>query len=224
MAGFYVWNNVGIALRRLAPVVTLGVGTTCVLLSNGVTPGATCGYAGVSGNGWRLFRFGATHGAFELTAIAVAGGAGLMLRDALLLGRRRAGGVPVPGADRPGDQVRRRRDAVGRGVRLAAARRPRRRGSRTGGGGPMSVPRVPAPRPFPEPRPSGRGLSSAVEGGGGSAPPPRRSLVPTRSSCGTRETRGTRGVAPNLLAGTWRCRRPHGPSPAVGARGTIRGS
>ena len=101
MAGFYVYNNVGIALKCFALGVTFGLGTVYVLLSNGIQIGATFGYAGVSGNGGRLFSFAVTHGAFELTAIAVAGGAGLMLGDALLHpGRRsRVGSLIVRGRE-----------------------------------------------------------------------------------------------------------------------------
>ena len=101
MAGFYVQHNVGIALKTFALGVTFGLGTVYVLLANGIGIGAAFGYAGASGNGERLFSFAATHGAFELTAIAVAGGAGLMLADALLHpGRRsRIGSLIVRGRE-----------------------------------------------------------------------------------------------------------------------------
>ncbi|QDT15598.1 stage II sporulation protein M [Alienimonas californiensis] len=101
MAGFYVYNNVGIALKCFALGVTFGLGTIYVLLSNGIQIGAVFGYAGVSGNGERLFSFAVTHGSFELTAIAVAGGAGLMLADAMLHpGRRsRLGSLIVRGRE-----------------------------------------------------------------------------------------------------------------------------
>ncbi|MFH5806206.1 stage II sporulation protein M [Alienimonas sp. DA493] len=101
MAGFYVYNNVGIALKCFALGVTFGLGTVYVLLSNGIQIGAVFGYAGASGNGERLFSFAVTHGSFELTAIAVAGGAGLMLADALLHpGRRsRLGSLMVRGRE-----------------------------------------------------------------------------------------------------------------------------
>lgn len=101
MAGFYVYNNVGIALKCFALGITFGAGTVYVLLSNGIFIGAVFGYAGVRGNGERLYSFAITHGAFELTAIAVAGGAGLMLADALLHpGRRsRLGNLMVRGRE-----------------------------------------------------------------------------------------------------------------------------
>ncbi|NNJ27296.1 stage II sporulation protein M [Alienimonas chondri] len=101
MAGFYVQHNVGIALKCFALGVTLGAGTIYVLLQNGLFLGAVFGYAGTSGNGERLYSFAVTHGSFELTAIAVAGGAGLMLGDALLHpGRRsRLGSLMVRGRE-----------------------------------------------------------------------------------------------------------------------------
>ena len=101
MAGFYVYNNVGIALKCFALGITFGAGTIYVLLENGIQIGAVCGYMQATGNGNRLFSFGVTHGAFELTAIAVAGGAGLMLADALLHpGRRsRVGSLMVRGRE-----------------------------------------------------------------------------------------------------------------------------
>ena len=101
MAGFYVRNNVGIALRCFALGITFGAGTVYVLLENGIVLGTVFGYAGASGNGERLFSFAVTHGAFELTAIAVSGGAGLILADALLHpGRRsRLGSLMVRGKD-----------------------------------------------------------------------------------------------------------------------------
>ena len=84
MFGFYVRNNVGIALRCFALGITLGLGTAWTLLSNGLVLGAATGYVQSRGNGEAFFSFVVGHGAFELTAIAVAGGAGLMLADALL--------------------------------------------------------------------------------------------------------------------------------------------
>ncbi|MEM9702171.1 MAG: stage II sporulation protein M, partial [Planctomycetota bacterium] len=101
MAGFYVQRNVGIALKCFALGITFGLGTVYVLLENGIALGAAFGYVGVQGNGERLYSFAVTHGSFELTAIAVAGGAGLMLADALLHpGRRsRLGNLMVRGKE-----------------------------------------------------------------------------------------------------------------------------
>lgn len=84
MAGFYVKNNVGIALRCFAIGILLGIGTAYVLLFNGVVIGATAGYIVSAGHGENFLSFVVTHGSFELTAIAVSGAAGLMLGDAIL--------------------------------------------------------------------------------------------------------------------------------------------
>lgn len=90
MGGFYVHNNVGIALRCFAMGVLLGTGTVYVLLSNGIIIGATAGYIVGMGHGTNFLSFVVSHGSFELTAIAVAGGAGLMLGDAIVHPGRRS--------------------------------------------------------------------------------------------------------------------------------------
>lgn len=89
MAGFYVYNNVGIALACFARGILLGVGTVYTLLFNGIFIGAVGGYVVSQGNAERFLSFVISHGSFELTAIAVAGGAGLMLGNALLHPGRR---------------------------------------------------------------------------------------------------------------------------------------
>lgn len=84
MAGFYVQHNVGIALQCFARGLLLGLGTMFTLLSNGLGIGCIAGYVLSQGHGERFLSFVVSHGSFELTAIAVSGGAGLMLGDALL--------------------------------------------------------------------------------------------------------------------------------------------
>ncbi|WP_417391140.1 stage II sporulation protein M [Gimesia sp.] len=84
MAGFYINNNVGIALKCFALGVLLGIGTVYTLLFNGIFLGAVSGYIISQGNGERFLSFVISHGSFELTAIAVAGGAGLMLGNAII--------------------------------------------------------------------------------------------------------------------------------------------
>lgn len=84
MGGFYVRNNVGIALRSFAGGILLGTVTVYVLLSNGISIGVTAGYLISQGMGKAFTSFVIGHGAFELTALAIAGGAGLMLADALI--------------------------------------------------------------------------------------------------------------------------------------------
>jgi uncharacterized membrane protein SpoIIM required for sporulation len=84
MAGFYVQHNVGIALQCFARGLLLGWGTIYTLLFNGITIGAVAGYVLSLGYAERFLSFVVSHGSFELTAIAIAGGAGLMLGDALV--------------------------------------------------------------------------------------------------------------------------------------------
>ena len=90
MAGFYTMNNTGIALTAFARGILLGVGTAYTLLFNGIHIGAVVGFVIASGHGERILSFMVTHGSFELTAIAVSGGAGLMLGDALVRPGRRS--------------------------------------------------------------------------------------------------------------------------------------
>jgi uncharacterized membrane protein SpoIIM required for sporulation len=84
MFGFYINNNVGIALACFGRGILLGVGTVYTLLMNGIAIGAVVGYVCAAGHSDRFLSFAISHGSFELTAIAVAGGAGLMLGNALI--------------------------------------------------------------------------------------------------------------------------------------------
>lgn len=79
MAGFYVWNNVGIAFQCFARGAFFGIGTMITLLFNGMTLGAISGYLINQGYGDNFFSFAISHGSFELTAIVVAGAAGLLI-------------------------------------------------------------------------------------------------------------------------------------------------
>lgn len=84
MFGFYIKNNVGIALDCFGRGILFGVGTVYTLLTNGIFIGAISGYLLAMGHSDRFLSFVVSHGSFELTAIAVAGGAGLMLGNALV--------------------------------------------------------------------------------------------------------------------------------------------
>lgn len=79
MAGFYVWNNVGIALRSVAAGVFAGVGSGWVLLYNGLIIGTVAGFLTSLGYGMNLLRFTMGHSAWELTALIIAGAAGMRL-------------------------------------------------------------------------------------------------------------------------------------------------
>ncbi len=79
MAGFYVNNNIGIALRCFALGVFGGLGSAIYLVQNGLSIGAIVGYVASQGAGDNILTFIVGHGAFELGAIVIAGGAGLSL-------------------------------------------------------------------------------------------------------------------------------------------------
>lgn len=79
MAGFYVNNNVGIALRCFALGVFGGLGSAFYLVDNGLSIGAVLGYVSSQGAGANILTFIVGHGSLELTAIVLAGGAGLSL-------------------------------------------------------------------------------------------------------------------------------------------------
>jgi len=79
MAGFYVNNNVGIALRCFATGLTFGVGSAFYLVENGLATGAIMGYVAARGAGDNILTFVVGHGSLELGAIVLAGGAGLAL-------------------------------------------------------------------------------------------------------------------------------------------------
>ena len=101
MFGVYIWNNVSIGFRTFASGLVAGLGPALVLISNGLIIGGTAGHLQAVGHGDPFWRFVCGHGAPELTAIVIAGGAGLRLGlnliapgqrrriDALLDGGRR---------------------------------------------------------------------------------------------------------------------------------------
>lgn len=84
MAGFYVQHNTSIAFHCFARGILLGVGTVYTLIENGIAIGTIAGYLLAKGHSAKFLSFVVSHGSFELTAIAVAGGAGLMLGNALI--------------------------------------------------------------------------------------------------------------------------------------------
>jgi uncharacterized membrane protein SpoIIM required for sporulation len=79
MAGFYVNNNVGIALRCFATGLFFGLGSAFYLVQNGLATGAIMGYVASHGAGDNILTFIVGHGSLELGAIVLAGGAGLAL-------------------------------------------------------------------------------------------------------------------------------------------------
>jgi uncharacterized membrane protein SpoIIM required for sporulation len=101
MAGFYVWNNVGIAFRCFATGILFGLGSAFFLVYNGLTIGAVAGLVTAAGHGKHLLSFTSTHGAFELTAIVISGAAGMVMGYALVdtRGRTRFGSLRAQARD-----------------------------------------------------------------------------------------------------------------------------
>ncbi len=94
MFGHYIHNNIGIGFRTFASGLLFGLGSLFFLTFNGVHLGAVAGHLMNAGSAQPFFSFVIAHGAFELTAIVLAGMAGLKLGLALIapgrLTRRRA--------------------------------------------------------------------------------------------------------------------------------------
>ncbi|MFO1402271.1 MAG: stage II sporulation protein M [Steroidobacteraceae bacterium] len=82
--GFYIRHNIGIAFQCFAGGMFLGAGTLFFLVFNGLSIGAVAGYLSARGYAATFYPFVATHSAFELTAIVLAGAAGLRLGRALV--------------------------------------------------------------------------------------------------------------------------------------------
>lgn len=84
MFGFYIKNNVSIALQCFAGGMLFAVGSMFFLIYNGVVIGAIAGYLTERGLSETFYSFVVTHGAFELTAIVLSGATGLRLGHALI--------------------------------------------------------------------------------------------------------------------------------------------
>jgi uncharacterized membrane protein SpoIIM required for sporulation len=84
MAGFYVYNNVGISFRCFATGILFGLGSLFYLVYNGLLLGTVTAWVGSHGAGLNLVTFICGHGPFELTAIVISGAAGLRMGWALV--------------------------------------------------------------------------------------------------------------------------------------------
>ncbi len=98
-----ITNNVRVAMIAFAGAATLGVLTLYIIVQNGLMLGGLGAMFGAAGFGWDFWATIAPHGTIELTAIQIAGGAGLLI----------AAGVLAPGRLR-------RKDALVRNGRRAA--------------------------------------------------------------------------------------------------------
>jgi len=84
MAGFYVYNNIGIAFRCFATGVLVGLGSAFFLVYNGLIIGVVGGLVTGAGHGLNLLTFTCGHGAFELSAIVISGMAGMVTGYSLI--------------------------------------------------------------------------------------------------------------------------------------------
>jgi uncharacterized membrane protein SpoIIM required for sporulation len=89
MFGYYIMNNISVGFRCFAAGVFAGVGSAFFLVFNGLLAGAVAGYLVAAGHAENFFSFVVTHSAFELTAIVLAGAAGLRLGYSWLAPGRR---------------------------------------------------------------------------------------------------------------------------------------
>ncbi|WP_260959195.1 stage II sporulation protein M [Pseudomonas citri] len=84
MFGYYIMHNIGIAFQTFASGLMFGLGSAFFLFFNGLTIGAVAGHLTQVGSATTFWSFVIGHGAFELTAIVLAGAAGLQLGWALI--------------------------------------------------------------------------------------------------------------------------------------------
>jgi uncharacterized membrane protein SpoIIM required for sporulation len=77
-------NNVQVSFLAFALGITFGIGTIWVITSNAIFIGLLAGGFQAAGEGWRFWSLVLPHGFLELTAICIAGGAGLRMGWALI--------------------------------------------------------------------------------------------------------------------------------------------
>lgn len=102
-ANFIMLNNIQVAFFAFAGGILLGLGTIYEMILNGINMGVVGAMVAQYGLSEGLWSFVVPHGVIELSVIFIAGGAGLMLGDAIV---------------RPG--LRSRQDALVRSAHRAA--------------------------------------------------------------------------------------------------------
>jgi len=83
LSSFVITNNIRVALAAFALGITFAVGTVYMMVVNGAMLGGIAGAfakSGIAGQFWMVIL---PHGALELSAVVVAGGAGLVMGYAL---------------------------------------------------------------------------------------------------------------------------------------------
>jgi uncharacterized membrane protein SpoIIM required for sporulation len=84
-ASTIISNNVQVSFLAFAGGILAGIGTLWVLVFNGVSLGSVAAVFANHGQSLHLWTFVLPHGIIELTAICIAGGAGLWLGSAFLV-------------------------------------------------------------------------------------------------------------------------------------------
>lgn len=106
MSALIVTNNVKVAIIAFAGSVTLGALTVCIIAFNGLMLGGLGALFTNAGFGSDYWATIAPHGIIELTAIQIAGAAGLLIAaGALYPGRRRRRDLIVANAKRAGTLI-----------------------------------------------------------------------------------------------------------------------
>ncbi|SDZ25957.1 Uncharacterized membrane protein SpoIIM, required for sporulation [Proteiniborus ethanoligenes] len=88
MSSYIMTNNISVAFKAFVLGVTLGIGTFYILFFNGALLGALTALVYHNGNPLGYWSLILPHGVLELTAIFIAGGAGLMLARSILIPRK----------------------------------------------------------------------------------------------------------------------------------------
>lgn len=101
MFGYYVMHNTGLGFQTFAGGLLYGLGTVFYLSYNGLVLGGVAGHLSRLGYTDTFWPFVAGHGAFELTAIVLAGQAGLKLGGSLLMPGGRSRGASLKHAAGP---------------------------------------------------------------------------------------------------------------------------
>lgn len=84
MFGYYIQHNISIGFQTFSGGILFGLGAIFYLFYNGLVIGAVAGHLIEIGYSKTFLSFVIGHGSFELTAIVIAGMAGLNLGEALV--------------------------------------------------------------------------------------------------------------------------------------------
>jgi uncharacterized membrane protein SpoIIM required for sporulation/uncharacterized RDD family membrane protein YckC len=85
MASRIIGNNIQVTYAVFAAGISFGVLTVIMLVGNGISIGAAAGLYASKGIFGQIGEFVLSHSVFELSAICIAGGGGLLIARALLL-------------------------------------------------------------------------------------------------------------------------------------------